>query len=42
MFVAEFREDIVPAIAEGLKDTHFNVRIAAIEGISRLAAQGMC
>jgi len=45
MFLAEFREDIritIPAIAEHLKDSHSNVREAAIEFLSRLAAQGMC
>jgi len=45
MFVAEFREDvriIIPAIAEGLKDSDPYVRKAAIEGVSSLVAQGMC
>jgi len=45
MFVAQFREDIqtiIPAIAEGLKDSHSKVRMTAIDLISRLAAQGMC
>jgi len=44
MLVAEFREDVwitVPAIAECLKDSHSDVRSAAIEVFSRLAAQGM-
>ena len=45
MFVAEFQEDVritIPAIAEGLKDSHSHVRSAAIELLSRLAVQGMC
>ena len=45
MFVAEFREDVritIPAIAERLKDSDRYVRSAAIELLSRLAAQGMC
>ena len=45
MFVAEFREDvriIIPAIVERLKDSNPYVRKAAIKGVSRLAAQGMC
>jgi len=45
MFVAEFREDIrvtIPVIAKGLKDSHSDVRKAAIEGVSRLAVQGVC
>ena len=45
MFVADFQEDIritIPAIAEHLKDYSSPVRKAAIEGISRIAAQGMC
>jgi len=44
MFVAEFREDVritIPAIEEHLKDSDSYVRIAAIEGLSRLAAQSM-
>jgi len=44
MFVAEFREDIritIPAIADNLKDSDWYVRSAAIELLSRLAAQGM-
>jgi len=45
MFVAEFREDVritISAIAECLKDSHSDVRSAAIAALSRLAAQGMC
>jgi len=45
MFVAKFREDVritIPAIAERLKDSDPDVRLAAIEGVSRLAPQGMC
>ena len=45
MFVAEFQEDVritIPAIAERLKDSDSYVRSAAIELLSRLAAQGMC
>jgi len=44
MFVAEFREDVrttIPAIVEHLKDSDWYVRNAAIELLSRLAAQGM-
>jgi len=43
LFVAEFREDVlitIPAITERLKDSHDNIRKAAIELLSRLAAQG--
>jgi len=43
-FVAEFREEVqitIPAIAERLKDSDSDVRKAAIELLSRLAAQGM-
>jgi len=42
--VAEFREDVriaIPAIAERLKISDRYVRKAAIEVLSRLAAQGM-
>jgi len=45
MFVAEFREDVritIPSIPERLKDSDWYVRSAAIEVLSRLAAQGMC
>jgi len=45
MSIAEFRDDIritIPAIAEHLKDSDSFVRMAAIEGLSILAAQGMC
>ena len=45
LFVAEFREDvqiIIPAIVECLKDSDGYVRSVAIEGVSSLAAQGMC
>ena len=45
MLVAEFREEVriaIPAIAEHLKDSDSGVRKAASEGVSRLAAQGMC
>jgi len=45
MFVAEFREDLritIPAIAERLKASNRYVRSAAIEILSKLAAQGMC
>jgi len=44
VFVAEFREEVqitIPAIAERLKDSDSDVRKAAIELLSRLAAQGM-
>jgi len=44
-FVADFREDIpitIPAMAEHLKDSDLYVREAAIEGVLRMAAQGMC
>jgi len=44
MFVGKFREDVrvaVPAVAECLKDSDWYVRKAAIEVLSRLAAQGM-
>jgi len=44
MFVAKFREDVpitIFAIMECLKDSYPDVRKAAIEGISSLAAQGM-
>src|SRR5712675_1976704 len=44
-FVAEFREDVqitIPAIVECLRDSDSDVRSAAIEVLSRLAAQGMC
>jgi hypothetical protein len=43
-FVDEFREDVritIPAIGEHLKDSHSYVIKAAIELLSRLAAQGM-
>jgi len=43
--VAEFQEDVwitIPVVAERLKDTHWYVRKAAIEVLSRLAARGMC
>src|SRR5712672_3150998 len=45
IFVAEFREDVriaIPAIAEGLKDSHSHVRSAAIELLPWLAAESMC
>jgi len=45
VFVAEFLEDVriaIPAIVKYLKDSHSDVREAAIEGVLRLAAQGMC
>ena len=45
MSVGEFQEDIrttIPAIAEGLKDFNSDVCKAAIELLSRLAAQGTC
>jgi len=44
MFVAEFQEDVriaIPAIVKCLKDSDWYVRKAAIEVLSRLAAQGM-
>jgi len=44
-FVAEFREDIrivIPTILECVNDSRSDVRMAAIDGVSRLAAQGMC
>jgi len=43
--VAEFREEIrmtIPAIAEHLTDSKWDVRPAAIELLSRLVAQGLC
>jgi len=43
IFVAEFRKDIrvtIPVIAERLKHSNWSVREAAIEFLSRLAAQG--
>jgi len=45
IFVAEFREDVrvtISAIAEHLKGSDSHVRSAAVEVLSRLAAQGMC
>jgi len=45
MFVAEFQEEVritIPAIAERLKDSNSEVRKAAVELLSTLAAQGMC
>ena len=45
MLVAEFREEVriaIPAIAEHLKDSDMYVRKTVIEGVSMLAAQGMC
>jgi len=45
MFEAEFREDVritIPAIVGRLKDFDSDVRKAAIEGLSTLAALGMC
>jgi len=42
--VAEFWDDVriaIPAIAEYLKDSHSDVLKAAIEGVSRLAVQGI-
>jgi len=45
MFVAEFREDVqitIRAIVEGVKNSHRYLRQAAIEVLSRLAAQGGC
>jgi len=45
MLVAEFREDIriaIPAITEHLKDSDSDIREAAIELLSKLAAQGRC
>jgi len=45
MCVAEFLKDVrttIPAIAECLKDFDSDVRKAAIELLSELAAQGMC
>jgi len=45
MFVAEFRGNVqitIPVIAESLKDSDSEIRTAAIEGLSRLAAQGLC
>jgi len=45
MFVAEFLEDIlvaIPAIAECLKHSDSDVRKAAVELFSMLAAQGIC
>jgi len=44
IIVAEFREDVrivIPAVVEHLKDSDWYVRNAAIELLSRLAAQGM-
>ena len=45
MFIAEFQEDVriaIPTIAECLKDSESDVLKAAIEGLSMLAAQGLC
>jgi len=45
MFVAEFREDVritIPTIMAGLKDSDWVVRMVAVNGVSRVAAQGMC
>jgi len=43
MFVAEFQEDVpISTIAEHLKDSDMYVRKTVIEGVSMLAAQGMC
>jgi HEAT repeat protein len=46
MIVAELREEIQPAIpriVECLKDSsHWNVRLAAIDALSSIAARGMC
>jgi len=45
VFVAEFREDIpitIPALMEHLTDSKPDVRRAAMELLSRLAAQGLC
>jgi hypothetical protein len=43
--VAEFREDIrvaIPGFVECLKDSTYYVRSAAIEGLSKLGAHGLC
>jgi len=45
LFVAEFRGDVrttIPSIVECVKDSDSDVREAAIELLSRLAAQGVC
>ena len=45
MIVAEFRGDIritIPAILDRLKDSDSAVRKAAIKGVLRLAAHGVC
>jgi len=45
MFVAEFQEEVriaIPAIAEHLKDSDYDVRKAAIKLVSILAVQSMC
>jgi HEAT repeat protein len=45
LFVAEFREDIraaIPGFVECLKDPNDRVRFAAIEGLSKLGAHGLC
>jgi len=45
MFVAEFRENVritIPVIAKCLNDFNWDVRKAAIEFLSMLAAHSMC
>ena len=45
LFVAEFREAIrkaIPVIVDCLKDPEWNVRNAAIRGLSALGAHGLC
>ena len=44
VFVAHLREDVsivIPAIEEGLKNSDSGIRKTAIEGVSRLAMQGI-
>jgi len=45
MSVGEFQANIrvtIPAIVEHLKDPRSDVCEAALEGVSRMATQGMC
>jgi len=45
IFTAEFREDVrttIPTIVENLKDGNSYIHDAAIELLSKLAAQGVC
>jgi len=45
MFIAKYREDIrvtIPAMAEHLKSSIWDIGWAATEGYPTLAGQGMC